>query len=575
MPSNNQEDFFIFNTHTHLFTKEHVPEFLARQFVPAPFYKWLKTSRVMKRLEKYYKPPDNFFDYEQRNKRWSRYQKNMNVQRNSLLRFLKVLGRTLIWLVFIYYFLQLIKQLIYKTMVGQLVYGFFERYIDPYVFNFEKNWNLFFALLIISLLFRFVRRGVWNITKKRVIKWIGKDRLEFLLRYINLLRYSDYTTQGRIFERLKQQYPPGSKFVVLPMDMEFMAAGKVKESYLDQMEKLMGVTKNNPDALYPFIHVDPRRIEQQEPADPFFDYDVTDSGAIFLKDCKVKVYLDAGACGIKIYPAQGYYPFAKELLPLWLYCVQNNLPITTHCAVGPIFYRGSKKKEWDRHPVFQEVIAKSENGRPEIREKFRLQQIKNKNFQANFTHPLNYCCMLMPHYLKQLLDSYNDEKLNEIFGYKDGVLARDLSQLKINLAHYGGAENWDRFLEKDRQRVANEVINRPDEALRLKQELPKLGNLYIFWKYADWFSLISSMMIEFDNIYSDISYTGHDTQYLNLLSEIMNHPKIKERVLFGTDFYVVSNQKTEKAYWIDMQNQLSPDKWQNLAFENPKTFMNI
>jgi len=289
----------------------------------------------------------------------------------------------------------------------------------------------------------------------------------------------------------------------------------------------------------------------------------------------VKDYFDQGCIGIKIYPALGYYPFDKNLLPLWLYCAQNDIPITTHCSVGPIFYRGKLKdlgEEYDRHPVFQEIVGKTSKGAP-ILEKLRLDQLKNKDFQKNFTHPLNYVCLLYEPFLKTTLESFKDEGLNTLFGYNDGAIARNLSSLKVNLAHYGGAENWDQFMAQDRYEEANVIINNTTLGLDLTQRLTNWTKLYNTWHYVDWFSIISSMMLNFENVYTDISYTSHDLKYLNLLAQIMENPNIGERVLFGTDFYVVSNHKTEKQFWMDMQHTLDFHKWNQLAKQNPRQFL--
>lgn len=573
MPKTKVEEFFIINTHTHIFTKDHVPEHLARQFVPGPIYKWLKTSKVISRLKKYYEPPEDHYSYTQRNKRWDTYRSKIKIKQNPIRRYGVLFIKIFAWLVFIYYFFQLVKSLIFKSIAGKIIYGFILVPLD-YIFPFIKNsWNIFILLFAIAIAFKFVRKGIWKLLKSRFVKIIGSDRLEYLLRFENLLRYSGYASQGEIFNRLKQQYPPNTQFVVLPMDMEFMEADEVPEDYLKQMEDLISLKSNRGDILAPFIFVDPRRIEGQSDNNPFFKYDSSEPNNIKLEECSLKSYLDRGACGIKIYPALGYYPFDKNLLPLWLYCAQNEIPITAHCSVGPIFYRGEKKVEWDRHPIFEEIIQNEKDDQPKKIEKLRLQQIKNKDFQANFTHPLNYTCLLLPEYLKGLLELEEYQHLQLLFGYSKNKLERDLSTLKINLAHYGGSENWDAFLAKDREQEANEIFNKPKEGLSLKKDLLNMANLYRHWHYTEWFSLISSMMIEFENIYTDISYTTHQNKYLNLLSEILNHPKIEDKVLFGTDFYVVSNQKTEKQYWIDMKNMLGSEKWHSLSYKNPKRFM--
>ncbi|MDT0620646.1 amidohydrolase family protein [Croceitalea vernalis] len=572
-----EKDFYIFNIHTHIFTKDHVPKYLAKKFVIWPLYLLLGTDLGIKIIKLFTNRKRNSFSYEARNKRWSLYKWRMFIIRNSLYNIFYVVFKLISTLVFSYYLVLWLNPLLNESKFGKWIYPIIEVYIKPYLPNIETGWNQFFVLLAFVFVFGHLRIGLSKLLKTSIQKFVGKERLKFLLRYLNIIKYSD-KKEGESgmsinFRQLKQQYPSNSRFVILPMDMEFMSAGRVREPFLEQMKGVMLLKQKNQNSFFPFVHVDPRRIENQLPNEPFFTFSKTKDGSVQLKDCQLKTYLDQGACGIKIYPALGYYPFDKNLLPLWLFCAQNEIPITTHCSVGPIFYRGKKKKVWDRHPVFEEVISGKAANNNQVFEKLRLMQVKNKDFQANFTHPLNYCCLLMPHFLKQLLDEYNDDTLNSLFGYKKGTLEQDLSKLKINLAHYGGAENWDRFLDKDRQRVANEIVNRPLEGLRLKSELTQVGNLYAHWHYSDWFSIISSMIIEFENVYTDISYTAHNTQYLNLLSEVMNHPKIQERVLFGTDFYVVSNQKTEKAYWIDMQNQLSEDKWQKLAFDNPNHFI--
>ena len=148
-----------------------------------------------------------------------------------------------------------------------------------------------------------------------------------------------------------------------------------------------------------------------------------------------------------------------------------------------------------------------------------------------------------------------------------------MSHLKINLAHYGSAEQWDKFLSQDRYKEANFILNDPKDGLNLKTRIENHAKLYSLWHYVDWFSIISSMLLNFKNVYADISYTSHDLKYLNLLSEILDNPKISERVLFGTDFYVVSNHKTEKQYWIDMQNSLGVKKWNLIAQQNPTEFL--
>ncbi|MBK9961224.1 MAG: hypothetical protein IPP06_07755 [Saprospiraceae bacterium] len=59
----------------------------------------------------------------------------------------------------------------------------------------------------------------------------------------------------------------------------------------------------------------------------------------------VKEYIEINKLnGFKIYPALGYYPFDEELLLLWKYAADHQIPIMTHVIKGTVFYRDRKNK---------------------------------------------------------------------------------------------------------------------------------------------------------------------------------------------------------------------------------------
>jgi len=580
MPNNiAKEDFHIINAHTHIFTKENTPKYLAKQILPWPFYKWLATGFMLRRIKNYLNRNQNEYSYTGRNKKWKVYKRRKFWTKTPGIMALYNIFLTLVWIVFGYYLLDLIKPLVVDTLLLGWLCEFSSNWLDAIMPNLRNNWNTILLLSIIVLAFKNVRRTLKKYLWAQLKKALGKDKVEFLLRYINIVRFTSKEKQVSVFNDLMQQYPEHSKFVILPMDMEYMDAGPVDESYPEQMTEILRLKKNHPALAYPFIFVDPRRIAEQDPKTPFLKFNISNPADIQLEDCLVKTYIEGNCAGIKIYPALGYYVFDKELLSLWLYCVQNEIPITTHCSIGPVYYRGKLRdlgKDYDLHPIFKEVYENVENEAEDkemIIGALRLSELKNKDFQKNFTHPLNYVCLLHKPLLVQLLEHYDDQDLYTLFGYNNGDIARDLSQLKINLAHFGSAEQWDKFLSQDRYKEANIILNSPENGLDLKKRVENRAKLYSLWHYVDWFSIISSMMLNFDNVYTDISYTSHDLKYLALLSEILDNPKISKRVLFGTDFYVVSNHKTEKQYWIDMQNTLGTKKWNGIASQNPTEFL--
>ena len=603
--TSNQETAFI-NTHTHIFTKEHVPKYLAKQMLPNPVYKWFPTIPMVRTIKCYLKleiddtegdihlrklwrcfknrnksekdiddeENKSYYSYTARAKRHEEYLAKKNGNKDLKKRILNFFISAFIWLIFLLYVSHLILPFTEGTLIGCLC----NQYVQLLDFMPKfSTWNTILLVLVMTLLFKTIREALKRYLIKRIIKAIGKERLDFLLRYINIARFSMSSGQVYIFNQLKQQYPNGSKFVVLPMDMEYMDADAVLNSYPDQMAELIQI-KNNPDnkdILLPFIFVDPRRI--REHGKSFLNLNTSNPNHIILEDCQVKDYIDNGCIGIKIYPALGYYPFDQDLLPLWLYCQQENIPITTHCSIGPVFYRGNLEdlgENYDLHPIFDEVYKKDKVTKKETIDSLRFDQLKNKDFQKNFTHPLNYLCLLHePLLIKFLAKEEVKDEIRQLFGFNNGKITRNLSKLKINLAHYGSAPMWQQFLDQDRYSMANEIFKWPNRGLNLQTIHESYGNLYQFWHYVDWFSIITSMMLQFENLYTDVSYTSHDLKYLNLLSEILDKPKVAERVLYGTDFYVVSNHKTEKQYWIDMQNTLGAEKWEKISNSNPKDFL--
>ncbi len=565
----------IFNMHTHTFTKVHTPKYLAKQILPYPFYKWLATGFFVKRIKAYLNRNSHEFSYTGRNRKHKAYLNKKFWTKTPGITVLYYIFLTLVWIVFGYYLLDLIGAWFTDTLFAWISEGFLSL-LQPIMPKLGNAWNSIFLLLIIVLGFPNIRDSSKKYAWSKIKKAIGDERVEFLLRYVHIVRYTGRDLQATVFNDLEQQYPKGSKFVVLPMDMEYMDAGPVDESYPNQMDEILRLKENNPETCYPFIFVDPRRIAEQDPKAPFLAFKPGNFDALVLDDCLVNDYFIGGCAGIKIYPALGYYAFDKSLLKLWLYCEQNDIPITTHCSIGPIFYRGKLKDlgdNYDVHPIFDEVYDKDENEK-EIIGGTRFHELKNKDFQKNFTHPLNYLCLLHKPLLIKVIESFDvNDDLKTLFGYKDGDIVRDLSQLKINLAHFGSAEMWDKFLSQDRYREANAIIQDRQNGLDLKNNVDNMAILYGYWHWVDWFSIISSMMMQFDNVYTDISYTSHDLKYLNLLSEILNNPLIAKKVLFGTDFYVVSNHKTEKQYWIDMKNLLGIKKWRLIANQNPTEFL--
>ena len=93
------------------------------------------------------------------------------------------------------------------------------------------------------------------------------------------------------------------------------------------------------------------------------------------------------------------------------------------------------------------------------------------------------------------------------------------------------------------------------------------------WHHLDWYSIISSMMLQYPNIYADISYITHDDKIFPLLKSTLINKKMATRILFGTDFYVVRNHKSEKQMFSEINASLSDAEMDSIARENPREYL--
>lgn len=145
-----------------------------------------------------------------------------------------------------------------------------------------------------------------------------RDQLE---RYANILKTSYVPDQKDVFKEVKKLYDDGTRFVVLPMDFEFMCAGPIeKRKHVWQQHKELAELRDlfkiseSASLIIPFVAVDPRRG------------DVFKLLRHFVEKKQFR--------GIKIYPTLGYEPDHEVLYRVYEYAEKKNLPILAHCSRG-------------------------------------------------------------------------------------------------------------------------------------------------------------------------------------------------------------------------------------------------
>jgi len=78
--------------------------------------------------------------------------------------------------------------------------------------------------------------------------------------------------------------------------------------------QVAAMSERHPGRLLMFAAVDPRRPE--------------------AVDILSEAHKNFGACGLKLYPPNGFYPYDPVCFPVYDYCEQNNLPILFHTGRG-------------------------------------------------------------------------------------------------------------------------------------------------------------------------------------------------------------------------------------------------
>lgn len=131
---------------------------------------------------------------------------------------------------------------------------------------------------------------------RRLHPFDRRDRFE---RFSNFAAVAGEKSQRQVFEIVRSRYPSRTRFVVLPMDMAYMGAGKVPVPLEHQHHELALMRAEFGEMVIPFAAVDPRRPNVLG----------------MLQD----LVESKGFRGIKVYPNLGYRPDDPVLMEVWRY----------------------------------------------------------------------------------------------------------------------------------------------------------------------------------------------------------------------------------------------------------------
>jgi len=80
---------------------------------------------------------------------------------------------------------------------------------------------------------------------------------------------------------------------------------------------------------------------------------------------------------------------------------------------------------------------------------------------------------------------------------------------------------------------------------------------------------------KYENLYTDIAYTiWANDEYLYLLKVLLSDERLRRRVLFGSDFYVVESAEFEERWRsVRVRSVLGEELFQTIASENPREYL--
>lgn len=361
---------------------------------------------------------------------------------------------------------------------------------------------------------RFVAGIAGRLLRGKFAAFLIKKLLGVLAKkYFTFVSVGTKRTPLEVFEELEKSYKEeNARFIILPMNFDYMGGGAAPADYNTQLKLVLDVRTQYPDKCIPFLCIDPRM------------------GSAEFLEAFVKEWVGPkGFAGIKLYPSLGFYPFDKRLEKVYEYCQLNAIPILTHCTREGAYYAGKKlpAELTVRDSLNPTKYTSARHKQPQYAD---MHKEKPRIACDNFLDPVNYIDIL--------------EKF---------------PRLKLCFAHYGGEEEI---------RLAKNVNTQP--------VLTESDAINGFKNNTSWYRIIQFLLSkqEYPNVYTDLSFTLHDDEIFGLLNSELTNPAYKSRILFGTDYFMTTQYKSEHKLYNEFRTALvDPGSWKQIAFDNTNEFL--
>jgi predicted TIM-barrel fold metal-dependent hydrolase len=306
------------------------------------------------------------------------------------------------------------------------------------------------------------------------------DKMSRLAYFIQIINSK---SSQEIYQLIEKYYTPESIFGVLMMDMSIGIEGKHDRDLVGQMDALKDLRDAQPTKILPFVAIDPRR---------------PNALAIFSK--AFSQHDDYKFFGLKVYPSLGYLPSHPVLMQMLDMCEAKKIPVLSHCSGATVH----SSHRWIKKIEGTKFNADGSECTDPINKLF----LGKKAYGGFFNSPRNW----------------------------EPVL-RTFPKLKLNLAHFGGGDQWEDFLAG---------------------------------KNDTWVARIIDQLYRYPNVYTDFAYTLTDHRFAARLKQMMqDNQLIAERALFGSDYYMLVREGHYRNLLASFRTIMGDSLMQKMAVDNP------
>ncbi len=195
-----------------------------------------------------------------------------------------------------------------------------------------------------------------------------------------------------------------------------------------------------------------------------------------------------------------------------------------------------------------------------------------------------------------------DEKLDELYAWAEKTKIPIMYHCIEGVIHYRGPLNgfppprfsskFHNLNETDPQKYQRNFTE-PDNYHHVLKMFPKLkiclghygGDDEMMKASPNWYTRVRELVCKHEYVYTDVSFTLNNTAIFQLLHNDINDPNSKDlgdRILFGTDFFVVEKNKDEAELRDELRDFLmnadqakgiSISSFDRIASENPSEFL--